>query len=460
MQDARALLDGLMGTDRNEKQEQGKGRKFSDKDICKKFLLGLCPHEMFKNTKVELRPCSKVHNEHLKELFEADKDHSFYRRKWRGVLRTQLKQMVQDVDRRINMNTSKIAEKESGAGTENDWGQELKEEVSEKLKQAEQAADDGKFERSRAIMKEVDATKRRLEDLDAKKLDRSKRPEVVCDVCGLMVSGAEYEDIKRQGRGWHTDGKQHLGFLAIRAKLSALEREAAEDRRNGLRTPSASPIRVEKPVHKSQPKVEERRPKAERSPRRKASPSPRRKRQDDRKRKASRSKSKNKKRTKRRKGSRSRSPAKGQKRSRSNRRKGSRSRSRKASISRRRKRSRSESRSSRSQEDRRKKAAKHSSAKRRSRSVVRPHTVVPLRKSPESEEEQRCPSGSCERAASVQADEKESEENRPVLKDSDRGSNEPKQDLPPSPLPEPIPAKPVRFVLGLGKLNVTALGKL
>jgi len=185
MEDARALLNGLMGADRNANKKERRARKFSDDDVCRKFLLGLCPHEMFTNTKMDLGPCGKHHNEHLKEAFEADSQHAHYRRKWRGALRVQLKQLLGDVDRRIETNQARIQrERECGIRAMDEQERlivTLKEEVSEKLKEAEKMADDGNFEDSRAIMKETEMTKRQIEDLELKSADKYEK-EHVCNV--------------------------------------------------------------------------------------------------------------------------------------------------------------------------------------------------------------------------------------------------------------------------------------
>lgn len=428
MEDARALLDGLMGNHRNMAAKDGvrKARKFSDEDICRKFLLGLCPNDMFKNTKTDMGPCGKVHNEHLKDEFEKDKDAAWYKRKWRGVLRTQLRSMLQDVDRRIDTNSARIAEKEAGGGFENEANREVKEEVSEKLKQAEAAADDNQFEKSRAIMKEVEAARQRLDDLETKKADKNKKQEVVCDVCGLMVSGAEYEDIKRLGRGWHTDGKQHIGFMQIREKLKEMEDQIAEDKRKGLSDPSPSPVRVEKPKRPEKSK-EQKSDSRRQSPPRRKSPSPRRGKQDDKRRKGSRSRSRRGV-DKKAKGRGSPSPLH-QNRSRYQRKSRSRSRGRN---------SRSRGKHSRSRN------RKQSSPKRKSRSAKRSPSPAAARKAAEEEEPKVE-----EKAAPLEEAPESVPEPEPI-------AEPPKS---PSPSPEPIPPKPVRFVLGLGKLNVTSLKK-
>lgn len=55
MDSQRALLDALMGSDRNlAKNEKAKKRNFYDHDVCKYYICGFCPHELFVNTKAAL----------------------------------------------------------------------------------------------------------------------------------------------------------------------------------------------------------------------------------------------------------------------------------------------------------------------------------------------------------------------------------------------------------------------
>ncbi len=66
----RELLDSLMGINRNNDKSEDTITDFKDERICKYYLLGLCPHEMFVNTKMDCGPCPKIHSEPLKDEFE------------------------------------------------------------------------------------------------------------------------------------------------------------------------------------------------------------------------------------------------------------------------------------------------------------------------------------------------------------------------------------------------------
>lgn len=52
----RAMLDELMGKERNIPLDQRKGTdlRFNDPEVCKYALAGLCPYGLFKNTKSDL----------------------------------------------------------------------------------------------------------------------------------------------------------------------------------------------------------------------------------------------------------------------------------------------------------------------------------------------------------------------------------------------------------------------
>lgn len=43
----------------------------TDPKVCRSYLIGTCPHDLFTNTKQDFGPCPKVHNEGLKAEYEA-----------------------------------------------------------------------------------------------------------------------------------------------------------------------------------------------------------------------------------------------------------------------------------------------------------------------------------------------------------------------------------------------------
>mmetsp|Transcript_15519 Transcript_15519/g.42693 ORF Transcript_15519/g.42693 Transcript_15519/m.42693 type:complete len:461 (-) Transcript_15519:99-1481(-) len=237
MDDARALLDSLMGRDRNLAAEAQRVPKFTDDDICRNFLLGFCPNLLFTNTKYDLGQCTKAHTEHLKEAFEKDERHSYYRRKWRPALKHELSRLLEGVDKRIALNKIKIAK---GQTLSQDIEEEqkkkvaaLKEEMAELLKRAEEIAEEGQCEESQALVSKTELLKKQIEELSRTWFEKYRK-ELICDVCGVIVDSEEAASIKRGGSSWHENGRQHLGFKAIREHLRFLDKEESEE---GLEKP-------------------------------------------------------------------------------------------------------------------------------------------------------------------------------------------------------------------------------
>ena len=65
------MLDGLMGTNRDERPEVRTVRNdFMAGNVCKSYLLGLCPFDLFHMTKYKAGVCEKIHDPSLKADFE------------------------------------------------------------------------------------------------------------------------------------------------------------------------------------------------------------------------------------------------------------------------------------------------------------------------------------------------------------------------------------------------------
>lgn len=64
----RKLLEQLMGGGISSRAAQ---LNMHDPKVCRSYLVGTCPHDLFTNTKQDLGPCSRVHSEALKAEYEA-----------------------------------------------------------------------------------------------------------------------------------------------------------------------------------------------------------------------------------------------------------------------------------------------------------------------------------------------------------------------------------------------------
>ncbi|KAI5288727.1 splicing factor [Ascosphaera acerosa] len=69
----RKLLEQLMGAEQMVGFGVSRSQQLSitDPKVCRSYLAGTCPHDLFTNTKQDLGPCSKLHPENLKAEYEA-----------------------------------------------------------------------------------------------------------------------------------------------------------------------------------------------------------------------------------------------------------------------------------------------------------------------------------------------------------------------------------------------------
>ncbi len=83
MNSAAALLDALMGKDRNAvpSQRQTVQKSWKDKDVCQQFIVGFCTSELFPNTKVHVGDCKLEHDEKFKIRYHCNQYHECFQSK-------------------------------------------------------------------------------------------------------------------------------------------------------------------------------------------------------------------------------------------------------------------------------------------------------------------------------------------------------------------------------------------
>lgn len=229
MDEARALLDALMGPTRNKaSKEEGGEPAFADKKVCKNFLVAFCPHDWFTVNKRALEPCHKIHSEPLKEQFESHPDSEKYRRGWEREFLVYLEKITADCDAFIAKERLKCRPKGSQAKTTRlppdikVQYDKMQEEYAELIKEAEAMADES-LSKSEELTKKALALHETMECLKARHTVEFPGEEV-CEICGvrsvLESSSPEWHD-----RESHLRGRNHEGWTAIRTKLSELRKK-------------------------------------------------------------------------------------------------------------------------------------------------------------------------------------------------------------------------------------------
>ncbi|XP_026557692.1 luc7-like protein 3 isoform X4 [Pseudonaja textilis] len=416
---AAQLLDELMGRDRNLAPDEKRSNvRWDHESVCKYYLCGFCPAELFTNTRSDLGPCEKIHDENLRKQYE--KSSRFMKVGYEREFLRYLQSLLAEVERRIRRGHARLAlsqtQQSSGAagptGKNEEKIQVLTDKIDVLLQQIEELGSEGKVEEAQGMMKLVEQLKEERELLRSttstiESFAAQEKQMEVCEVCGafLIVGDAQsrVDD--------HLMGKQHMGY----AKIKATVEELKEKLRKRTEEPERDDRLKKEKLEREEREREREREEKERKRRREEEEKEKERARDRERRKRSRSRSRHSSRTSDRRASRSRDH------------KRSRSKDRRRSRSRDRRRSRSHDRSdrkhrSRSRDRRRSKSRERKSYKHRSKSREREQE----RKSKEKEKR-----GSDDKKSSVKSSsrEKQSEDTSMDSKEGDaknevNGTNE------------------------------------
>lgn len=225
MDEQRALLAQLFSAVEPTKKKSG--ITFTDKKVCKYYLCGVCPYLLLDKTRVTIGRCPDIHDDELRmEYQKARQTRDFgYEREFRRFL----EDLIRRVDREID-HLKRTLEKKP------DFSDQMKaitDEISHKMEEAEKEGEKGNVSKAQQILDEVEGLKKKREDVKdsethAGRVVESLSAYYVCDVCGAQLCRSD-PDYRKQD---HFDGKQHNGYLKLRAILKELaEKEAAADPR-------------------------------------------------------------------------------------------------------------------------------------------------------------------------------------------------------------------------------------
>ncbi|VFQ76121.1 unnamed protein product [Cuscuta campestris] len=184
----RKQLDVLMGSNRNGDVTEV-DRKYFDRDVCRLFLSGLCPHDLFQLTKMDMGPCPKLHSLLLRKDYEEAKS--------KGVdnydrdLEDFIDRLIIECDRKISRALKRLSEEDAKAAiaisvtavTQTEETLELTKLIKQKLQEADQNDFEGKTDLKIRALEEVEELRTKRADkqamllLDAFNKDRASLPQ-------------------------------------------------------------------------------------------------------------------------------------------------------------------------------------------------------------------------------------------------------------------------------------------
>lgn len=231
----RALLDSLMGFNRDGDRPGEDVRDFRHPRVCKPWLCGLCPRELFQNTRLDAGACQSLHVPELKEAYEKERvsrDFGYER-----ALAAELSKLLADVEKKIARGQKRL-EEDDGEGRAQVL--QLTQEIQDAVKQAEKKTQSGQVDASLELLQQVEVLKRKRKELlkEGAPTDVNQKLRV-CDVCGAFLSIFDSE----RRLADHFGGKLHVGYMQIRQKLADMAEKKQKESKKELSPAKRSPAR-------------------------------------------------------------------------------------------------------------------------------------------------------------------------------------------------------------------------
>ncbi|XP_066321990.1 uncharacterized protein [Miscanthus floridulus] len=171
----RKQLDQLMGANRNGDVREV-SRKYYDRDVCRLYLAGLCPHDLFQLTKMDMGPCPKLHSLQLRKEYEEAKAKGTdnYDRE----LEETIERLIVECERKIQRALKRLEEEDSKAAiaisvtevTQTKEVMELSKQIRQKMKDIDAFDLEGNTEGKIRATEELDKLKEQRAEEQAKML--------------------------------------------------------------------------------------------------------------------------------------------------------------------------------------------------------------------------------------------------------------------------------------------------
>merc|ERR1719361_2773717 len=235
-----SMLDELMGRNRNLAPDDAANISLTWQhgDVCRYYLVLFCPHDLFTNTKADMGPCGKIHDDDLKQKFHDEKE-SYKKSQYLDEFLRFCQKSLSDLQSRIKkakerlLLTQQAEEAKLNAGGQGVSGGQnreidekiilLSEKISALVAEAEQAGCRGDVEEAQGLMKLCDQLREERDTLRrtvavsnyGNDYGTIQKAMEVCDICGafLIVGDAQ------QRIDDHLLGKQHVGYARLRTAV-------------------------------------------------------------------------------------------------------------------------------------------------------------------------------------------------------------------------------------------------
>lgn len=203
----------------------------TDPKVCRSFLVGTCPHDLFTNTKQDLGPCPKVHSEPLKTDYEnlsagEKTKHGFEYDYMRDLQRyvDECNRRIDIANRRLEKTPDEIRQTNALLKQISDLNKSIETglleiEVLGESSEVNRAYEE--FYRIRTAMSTKAQREGELKALSDTSGPSGHQKLQVCDVCGAYLSRLDND----RRLADHFYGKMHLGYAQMRKTYETLSKE-------------------------------------------------------------------------------------------------------------------------------------------------------------------------------------------------------------------------------------------
>ncbi|GAB1202895.1 hypothetical protein APSETT445_001519 [Aspergillus pseudonomiae] len=220
--------DQLMGTGAPSRNAQ---LSITDAKVCRSYLVGTCPHDLFTNTKQDLGPCPKVHSEGLKTEYETAS--AAEKAKW-GFDFDYMRDMqkyIDDCDRRIDSAQRRLEKTPDEIRQTNNLLKQISDytktinggllEISVLGETGAVAQAYNELHKIRTAKHQKETCERELKNLQDTSGPSGHQKLQVCDVCGAYLSRLDND----RRLADHFFGKMHMGYSDMRKTFKKLSEE-------------------------------------------------------------------------------------------------------------------------------------------------------------------------------------------------------------------------------------------
>jgi uncharacterized membrane protein YgcG len=231
----RRLLEQLMGDQLLSAQPGSLPKQpaltLTDPKVCRSYVAGSCPHDLFTNTKQDLGTCPKAHQPNLKEEYLAMPEDERKALGFEWDYQRDIGRYVGDCDRRIDQAQKRLEKTVEEVRQTNALLKQigdLTRTLEAGIVEVEVLAEEGavnmavqEFHKLKLAKVTKEERERELKNLSDTSGPSGHQKLQVCDVCGAYLSRLDND----RRLADHFFGKMHLGYAQMRKESERLSKE-------------------------------------------------------------------------------------------------------------------------------------------------------------------------------------------------------------------------------------------